>query len=347
MLNKKNLVFITLLFVLYFLLFPLNTGKNIYYTRGEALKLIGKKGEVNSESIPYVYNKTAGYFNKELNSFYNMDIKDGIVLLSYGYINYSRNDEFIILRDNNDNEIFKIENTGYPFNINDRLFLISRDRKSVYEVIEGKLVWERDFNSVITSISGNNELVVLGFITGEFVVLNSAGESFFSYEPGGSRVSIVYSVEISEDGKFIGVVSGLDPQRFILYEKRGKEYKPIYVYNFESEYRRSINIDITKGNKKVFIENPKGFTVIDIETEESYLVESSYDLKKVKYIDHLDVYLVHSGARNLNNIKVLTDDNRILMDKDFESEGVSVENSGNLIYIIIDGSVVSLDMKDS
>lgn len=346
MLDKKNIIIITLLFILYFLLFPLSISNNLFYTRGNSLELVGKMGVLEENPVSFVYRKSAGYFNHDLKSLYSININDGIVLLSNGYINYSKQDEYIVLKNTNDKELYRIKNTGYPFNINDRLFVIGRDRKKIKEIKNGEVVWERDFNSVITSISGNQDMIIAGFITGEFIVIDSTGYSFFNYEPGGSRVSIVYSVEISEDGKYIGVVSGLDPQRFILYEKRGREYKPIFVNKLKDEYRRSLLLEIPLGNKKVFIESFEGFKIIDIGKEDISFIESDYSIKSVKYIDEFNIYMVHSAARNYNNLKLITWDNRVLMDKDFVSENVTVDYRGDLIYIIIDGSVISLNLKD-
>lgn len=334
------------MFVLFFLLFPLKIVPNLSYHSNQSTDLRGKIKNMPDNKIPFIYKNRAGYFSTDLKEAWGMDIFDGITLLSDSYINTSREKEMIQIRDLQGNIKYSVEDRGYPFSIKDRLFIISRDRKSVSEIVNGEKIWTKGFNYIITSIDANKNSVVLGFMRGFFMVLDSGGKIFFKYEPGGSRISIIYSVVISGDDRYVAIVSGLDPQRFILYEKRDAEYKPLYALNLKEEVKKSLKVFITSDNRSVFVESSQGFYIIDIDSKLSTFIDTEYSLKNVQYMPGLDLYMVHSGAVNYNNVKLLTLDYRVLLEKNFVGESVSISTLGRSIYIVIDNSVVKLDIKE-
>lgn len=344
--DKKNVIIAILIFILFFLLFPLKLVPNINFISNQSTNLDGDIKPISDKKIPFIYKDRAGYFSTDLKESWGMDISDGITLLSNSYINSTRGLDIIKVIDFEGETKYAIEDSGHPFSIEDRLFVISRDRKSLSEIVHGEKKWTKVFNYIITSIDANKNSVVLGFVKGFFMVLDSEGEIFFSYEPGGSRVSIIYSVAISEDDRYVAIISGLDPQRFILYEKRETEYKPLYAINLKEEIRKSMNIFITQDNNFVFIEGLYGYYIVNINTQSSIFTESNFSLQDVQYMPELDIYMVHSGAVNYHDIKLLTPDNRILLEKNFVAESVSVSTLDHSMYIVVDNSVLKLDIKD-
>ncbi len=344
--DKKNIIITTLIFVLFFLLFPLKLVPNLNYHSNQSTDLWGKIKPMPDNKIPFIYKNRAGYFSTDLKEAWGMDISDGVTLLSDCYINTSRGKDIIQIKDLEGGIKFSVEDSGYPFSVKDRLFIISRDRKSVSEIINGEKKWIKAFNYIITSIDANKTSVVLGFMNGYFTVLDSEGEIFFNYESGGSRVSIVYRVIISGDDKYVAVVSGLDPQRFILYEKRESEYKPLYAMNLKDEVRKSLKVFLTSDNRSVFVESSGGFYIVNIESKSSTFIDANYNLKNVQYMPDLDLYMVHSGAVNYNNVKLITLDNRVLLEKNFIGESVTISTLGHSMYIVIDNSVIKLDIKE-
>ncbi len=344
--DRRNIIISIIVFLLFFLLFPINLKPGISYIPGDSAILEGDLKSITGEKIPFIYKKTAGFFSKDLKSSWSINVNDGITLMDNGFINLNRENDsfdFINMEGNID---FSIVNNGYPFSISNRLFIVSRDRKSISEIVDKQIKWVKEFNHIITSIDGNGDKIVLGFVKGFYSVLDSDGEVTYSYEPGGSRVPVVYSVLISSDSNYVGVVSGLDPQRFTLYEKKVVEYKPVYAFNIEDQIRRRHNMYISSDNKNIFVEDNLGFYMIDIINRSSKLIKTESSLKSVEYIKNHDIYLIHTAATNYNNIKLLTKDNHVLLNKSFNGENVSVNSLDNSIYIVIDGRVLKLDIKE-
>ena len=346
MTDKKNLIVTTLIFILFFLFFPLNLKPSIYYSSGNSNNITNDYTKTSTVNLPFIYKDRAGYSSVDLKNVWSFEIKDGVTLMSDGYINSSRDSVNLDFLTFEGDVKFSIENSGYHFGIENRLFIISRDRKSLSEIVFGEIKWTKQFNYVITSIDASSESVVIGFVKGHFIVLNKKGKLFFTYEPGGSRVSIIYSIAISQNSDYLGVVSGLDPQRFILYQKKESEYKPIYSININEEMRKSTKIFITPKNKNVFVESVKGFYVIDIESKSSIFVETKYNLQNVELIEGMDIYMIHSGAFNFNNIQLITNDNRILLEKNFIGDNVTVMTYDKSIYTVIDSTIIELEIKE-
>lgn len=344
--EKKNIIIIILLFIFFFLLFPLKVDPNLKYLSSEAKELDTVSTGFHGEKIPFIYKQRAGYFSQDLQSSWSTEVRDGVALLNDRYINFSRAEGLFNIQKLSGEIEYSISDKGYPFSIDNRLFVIGRDRKSLAEIEKGKVLWSHKFNYIITSIDANKSSVAAGFIKGNYIVINNDGNIFFDYEPGGSRISIVYSVVISDDSKYLGVVSGLEPQRFILYQKKEHEYKPVHVLNIKDDFRRSLKIFITRENKKVFIEGKKGFHIVDIDLKESSYIEDDHSLKNAEYISDLNIYMVHTGASNFNSIKLLTSDNRVLMDKNFISEHVSMLSRDNSIYVVLDNTAIKLKIEE-
>lgn len=344
--NKKNIILITLIFILFFLVFPLSLQSNFNYSSADMLKLEGSRVIPRGEKIPFIHNGIAGYFDEELDSAWVMDIRDGVTLMDNGYINNSREDRSINLI-NLDGEVeVTISSDGFPFSIDERLFIIGRDRKQLSEVIDGRIRWSRQFNYIITSVDCSQDSIVIGFMNGSISVLDITGDMFFEYEPGGSRISLVYSCKISKNSQYISVISGLDPQRFILFEKKEYEYKPVYTLNLKASSKKHMNIFMTRDNRTIFLENQLGYYMVDIIDKTSTLVEESYSLKNAKYIPEYDLYMLHTGAVNYNNLKLITIDGRVVLDKGFSGEDVSIKTSNGILYIVIDGTALKVDIKE-
>ncbi|MGL1894336.1 MAG: hypothetical protein OCD02_22080 [Spirochaetaceae bacterium] len=344
--DKKNIILAALVFILFFLLFPLKLQNNLSYFSDESIELSGTLTSLPGEKIPYIFGDRAGYFSTDLKNAWGIDIHDGVTLLDDGYINYKRSEKTLNYTNLKGIAKYKIEDDGYPFSINNRLFILGRDRKSISEIVYGEIRWTKNFNYIITTVDANEKDLVIGFMKGEFVVLDETGDLFFEYEVGGSRVSVIYSTSISTDGNCIAIVSGLDPQRFILYQRKELEFKPIFSMNLKDEVRRSPKLFITSNDNNIFIEGSDGFYVVDYSTKESSFIAADYPLKNVKYLEALKIYMIHTGTVNYNNLKLVTTDHRVLLEKSFVGDGVSIKALDHSVYVVIDNSVIKLDIKE-
>lgn len=344
--DRKNIVIAALVFVLFFLLFPLRLGSNLNFHSNESGDLLLENSILSENKIPFVFKDRAGYFSTDLKYSWSVGIKDGITLLSDGYINNTRGDNSIVFYDFDGNEKYSVKDEGFPFSISDRLFVLSRDRKSLCEIVNGDKKWTKVFNYIITTISGNEGNIAIGFMNGSFAIVNSNGEIFYDYEPGGSRVSIIYSCALSDDSRYLAIISGLEPQRFIIYEKKESEYRPIYTMNLKDEVRKSLKVFIMPDNRSIFIESLSGFYIVDIDLKTSIFMDADYRLKNVEYIPEFNIYMVHSGVVNYNNIELLTMDYRVLFRKNFIGESVSITTLDQSIYIVIDNSVIKVDIQE-
>lgn len=344
--NKKNIILITLTFILFFLVFPLSLRSNFNYSSTDVLKLEGNRTIPSGRKIPFVHNSIAGYFSEDLKSSWVIDVEDSITLLDDVYINNSRGDGSINLIGIDGEVQLSIKSDGYPFNIGNRLFIVDRDRKQLQEIEDGRVRWIKKFNYIITSIDSSLETVVIGFENGAFSLLNRDGEQFFEYEPGGSRISLVYSCELSYDGEYLSVVSGLDPQRFILFERKDMEYKPVFTLNLKDASKGRTNIFMTEDNRTIFLDSKYGYYMIDILNKTSTFIEESYTLKNARYMPEHQLYMLHTGAVNHNHLRLITRDGRVVLEKEFPGSDVSIISRDGNLYIVVDSSALKVDIKE-
>ena len=160
---------------------------------------------------------------------------------------------------------------GYPVLLDNRVFIVGNDLNSLSEIgSNGNVLWTYEFGSILTSIDAAAGLVLTGSLDGVIEVFNSAGERIFIFEPGGSRYSIILGSSISRNGSHIGVICGIEPQRFLLLERfgdTGGEYKVIHHEFLETGFRGPVRILFIDNDRRVVYERENGIGCYSIKSK--------------------------------------------------------------------------------
>jgi len=257
---KKKIYSVLFIIILlaYFFLFPGTISKETLFvplwetdvSERTNLTLLPGKGV-----YPYKMGNLFGYLDENGQPVLTGRSSYDVTLSSSSYINYSNVQESLILRSTGGEILANLQTRAYPVFIKERLFLLGQDRTEVSEISrEGELLWKRSFSSLISSMDSNPQHTLLGLLNGRFVLLDREGRELFSYEPGGSRLSAIYSCALSPDSTYLAAVSGIDPQRLVVLERRNEVYRAVVVFNLEQSRRRNQFLAFSQDGNFLFYE---------------------------------------------------------------------------------------------
>jgi hypothetical protein len=197
-------------------------------------------------------------------------LKTQNLFLSASYwAEYEAVSEEIEILKNSGERAFAIENgRGYPLVLEGRLFLIGKDMDTLSALDEdGKTLWSHDFAAPLTCIDGAAGFILTGSLDGVVEILDQDGKRFFFFEPGGSRISVILGCSFSRDGNRLGIISGIDDQRFLLLERYGDpargEFRVIYHEFLEDGFRRPVHIAFIDNDDRVAFERQGGLSIYD------------------------------------------------------------------------------------
>jgi hypothetical protein len=228
-----------------------------------------------------------------------------------------------------------------------RLFFFNPDNTGVAEFLPtGSFAWKRDFASVLTVFDASRDTFVAGSINGELSILSKKGTPLYEFAPGGSRLPVILGAALSADGRLAASVSGIDPQRFILYERRGQGYKIVYHQYLASDFRRHVPIKVSADNRYVFYEQPGAVAVFDTRTRVTKRVPTQGRLCSVLTEGPRGlVCLLTSGGKGAHFIAIKPLDT-VVMDVQFAGTAFFADCSGDSVFLGCDGNLVRVDVKE-
>jgi len=223
---------------------------------------------VSGDHYPFSLGSRFGFVSSSGDFLINRERTQEISLGKNMWTEYPAEPDSIVI--NNilyGNEILVQNPGGYPFILDDRIFILGSEQNSLSEISgSGNVLWSYDFGSPLTAIDAAAGLVVTGSLDGLIEVFNSFGERIFHFETSGSRYLVILGCAISHNGNYIGVISGIDQQRFMLFERAGSEgdYR-INYHEFTGEgFRRPVHIWFVDDDQRVIYERMGGIDSYNI-----------------------------------------------------------------------------------
>jgi len=213
--------------------------------------------------LPFTLGSRFGYVDAQGQFAVNRSKISDIYLSTYMWTEYGAEPSNIVINNILNEKKINIDNTrGYPILLDNRIFILGSEQNSLSQVSEsGFVMWTYEFGAPLTCIDAASDIVVTGSLDGAVEVFNSAGERLYYFEPGGSRYSVILGCAVSKDGSHIGVVCGVEQQRFLLFERFGSaggEYKVVYHEFLGNGFRRPVYILFVDDGRRVVFERDGG-----------------------------------------------------------------------------------------
>jgi hypothetical protein len=290
--NRIKVFLILIIFIVYFLIaarpVPRETVLTHKWIKSLALNpqtdfmqdendLTNNAFSVSGTLIPFTLGPRFGYIDSLGQFAINRTMVNDVYLSPGMWTEYGAEPANIVINNILDDTKIRIENPrGYPVLLDDRVFILGSEQNSLSQIGEnGNILWTYEFGAPITCIDAASGLVVTGSLDGAVEVFNSDGERIYYFEPGGSRYSVILGCAISKDGSHIGIVCGIEQQRFLMFERFGSaggEYKIIYHEFLETGFRRPVYVLFIDDDRRIVFERSGGIGCYTIKSRRGIFI---------------------------------------------------------------------------
>lgn len=258
---------------MFIIFFPKSYAPEPYFTGSWETAIRSYNDDIPEEKleeiVPFRSGSHFGYITPNGEIVYTEPIFYNVTFSEKYFINYATVTENLLIKNVSGEIIQAISTMGYPVFVNNRLFVIDKDRCGIAEWdIQGNIIWKRRFPSLVTAFDCNEEYVIVGFLNGEITLLDRDTKEVFRDIPTGSRIRIIYGLALAPGGDYFAVMMGIDPQRLVIYRQGETGYRPHYSEILEGNYRRETFIQFAD-EKTLFYEQPESLVQYDISRKEA------------------------------------------------------------------------------
>jgi hypothetical protein len=293
--------------------------------------------ESSGEPIPFRLGKRFGYVDQEGRFSINQLLSGKLSLSRDYWAEYEAIPESIDIRDPRGESILKIEKgRGHPLFLDNRIFLVGDEQNTLSALDEkGEILWTYDFAAPLTCIDAAAGMILTGSLDGAVEVLDASGRRVFLDRPAGSRISVILGCSFSRDGNMIGIISGIDDQRFLLLERFGTgEYKVSYHEFLEDGFRRPVHISFIDQDNRIVFERQSGLGIYELNTRISRKLPLKGELVALDGAGNDGLFFVISAQEGQKKRLVGIElPGSVIMEAPFKSSGIFLERRGAFLYL--------------
>jgi hypothetical protein len=230
------------------------------------------ESSASEQLFPFETAARFGYFDAE-GKFTLSRLKNKKLSISDKvFAEYDAVPQEIEIRDKRDQPLSTLpEPQGYPLFLNDRIYLVSFEQNAISALSpDNELHWNYVFTAPLTCVAGADGYLLTGTLNGAIELVDENGKRVFFFETGGSRITCVYGVAVSDDLSHFAVVSGVDNQRILIFERYAGSYRIVFHEFTGLGKRRPVRVIF--GGNRVFYEHDNGLGIYEIKTRANRLI---------------------------------------------------------------------------
>lgn len=245
-----------------------------------------------------------------------------------------------------DTPFLRINEPGYVYIDKDRIFLFEPDGSSLcrYDA-EGKKLWRQIHTSPITAFKSSKEGCVIGYSDGLLVCLDSGGNTLFSFYPGGSDYQVIMGAAISEDGKQVLCLCGLNKQRVVLINILDRRQKIVFHSYFEKNLRRQAFASFDEAGRFAVFESAEGIGIIDCKSLKLSLIKEEGLIIGLGFQNKKELITILLQKEKECSLILIDPPNFIIGKTKFNSKNAFLIQKENKIYICTDDKISSLEIR--
>ncbi len=291
--------------------------------------------------LPFRLGRNVGYFTKSGKITLNERVPYKATISRNLFALYDSDAESTTVFDNAGKEHCVISGAGFPFIQQDRIFLLPPGGFSL-AFIDGsdgtqKSLYEH--TSPITSLDSSEKGVSAGFADGEFLIFEPDGNLRASLSPGGSEFPCIYGGAISNDGNMFACVSGLEPQRLVLYRDEGT-YKKIVFHEFlKTNLLRQTYMHFSENDKFVYYDSNDALVIVDTERLHSLHIPLSGMILDIQESPVNDTVFVLSRDAKSYTVTILEQFKRRTGDFSFDAQSAFILADGDSLFVGRDSKI--------
>jgi hypothetical protein len=327
---------------------------------------VKRESQQFEQLVPFTLGSRFGYIDPSGKVAINK-IKTGDIYLSKNrWTEYGAEPSEIDINNVFTDEVINIKDPrGYPILLDNRIFILGSEQNSISEIDnDGNVNWTYDFSAPLTCIDAAAGFIVTGSIDGVVEVLDSYGSRIFIFEPGGSRYAVILGCAISRNGSRIGIVSGVDQQRFLILERFGssEDYKVVYHEFLGEGFRRPVRVSFIDQDRRLIFERQDGIGCYNTKSRQAIKIPLAGEIAAIDDSgDQGFFFLINSrpdSKKELIGIKFPADNwltisrynrdmwNTIFMKAAFKSDDVFLGRNGSMLLAGGGTTLISFELEE-
>ncbi len=206
-----------------------------------------------------------GFVRLDGRLLYAAEVLHGVALSDLGFINYPRVADNFVFQDTAGRFQYGVRGYGYPVldPSGELLYTVSTDLTELKRLDrDGEVLWSAGFFSPMTTLALGGGQCAVGLLDGTLKLLDSEGRIAQDFQPEPSRIPVILGAALSP-GR-LAVLSGIDPQRLTILERRGAQYAPLESLATGSDLRREALLDFTADGRFLAYETESGLALRDL-----------------------------------------------------------------------------------
>jgi hypothetical protein len=196
---------------------------------------------------------------------YAAEALHGVALSELGFINYPRVADNFVFQDTAGRFQYAVRGYGYPILDpgGELLFSVSTDLTELKHLDrDGEVLWSAGFFSPITALALSGGECAVGLLDGTVKLLEAGGRIAQDFLPEPSRIPVILGVALAP-GR-LAVLSGIDPQRLTILERRGGQFAPVQTLATGADLRREALMHFSADGRFLAYETDTGLALRDL-----------------------------------------------------------------------------------
>jgi hypothetical protein len=364
---KKNiwLVVVIIFFIAYFFLAAREIPRQMVLVprwissleSGETVLMNETAGTETDTLFPFSLGSRFGFVGQEDGRFtINRTAKSNVSLSGNYWAEYEAEPARVTIYDNTGETYTVIETPrGYPFFLNEgrgqgRIFIVGSEQNSISEInASGAVSWTYEFAAQITCVDAAGGLLLAGSLDGSIVIIDSMGRRVFSFEPGGSRYPVILGCALSRDGSRLGIISGIDHQRFLYLEHFGAspgDYKVVYHEFLNDGFRRPVLVNFVENDSWVIFERIGGLGFYEAGSRQTAKINLDGEISAIDQSGGLGlIFTIISKPENMKELAGIMFSGRIMVAAPFKSGDVFLGRSDSRLMIGGGQTIISFELE--
>jgi len=289
------------------------------------------------ERIPFLSKEKFGYVDTNGNILFQKDYPENnyVAISSRLWSEYVYGSSYLKIF-NADNQLLgQINEIGYPCILNDTYFLFYPGGSSFGTyTLEGSLLWKYESYLPITSFSASDAGTLIGYADGKVLYLHKdTGKKILEFYPGGSNYQVIFGTALASSGNYMGVLSGLDKQRFVLAKIQNGQVKTVFHHYLKKAIKQQTLVYFTEQEDFVYFNCGEGLGIVNLKDLTGKIVSLTGDIVQIK--EFIDEELIALLVENTDQfeIVILEKQGKKLGSFGFSAETAFIDSQKNQLFV--------------
>lgn len=299
----------------------------------------------SKEYLNFHLGQSIGYFSSDGSISFYQTFPSKVSISNNYFSIYDSDSKNIDFFYNNGDKAGTFTSEGYPYFIDDLIYIFLPGGASFSKCnLDGSVKWTYEGTLPITAFSAKEKYTAVGFADGTIKIFNNVdGNTEINFEPGGSDYPIILGMDISEDGQYVGSISGHNKQRFVLSRREGNQQKIIYHTFLDEDLPYRTLVNFTKDSNRIIYCYKNAVGIYNIQKNKNTILPIKEKIISIKENNNF-VYLL-SQKKNNYTVYIVDKTSTLQGSFSFEAENAFIQTDDDNLYVGKDSFISCLSIN--